>query len=72
MPVKLRWQSLPFAGACHIYCVEEDDGVSGSASCPGGAEVWTEAYTIQFENGETCQYASMLASAIQSPTSKGL
>jgi hypothetical protein len=32
MPVKLRWQSPPFAGVCHIHCVEEDDGVSGLGS----------------------------------------
>jgi hypothetical protein len=64
MPVKFRWQALPSAAICHVYCAEEDDGVSGWASCPGGAE----AFTIQFENGETCPYASMLGSAIQSPT----
>ena len=67
MPVKLRWQALPlaFASVRHIYRaeLEEDDGVSGLGSCPGGAE----AFTVQFENGETCQYASMRGAAIQSP-----
>jgi hypothetical protein len=37
-----------------IYSAEEGDVVSGWASWPGGAE----AFTVQFENGETCQYAT--------------
>ncbi len=65
-PIKVHWQSLPSADIGHICCAEEDDGVSGGASCQSGAE----AVAIKFENGEACYDAPVLGSAIQSP--KGL
>ena len=51
---------LACASISHVWCAEKDNGVSSRAPCPSGAET----LAVKFEDGEACQDASMLGSAI--------
>ena len=59
MPVKFRWQALPSAGIWHIYCAEENDGVSNWASCPGGAEALSRKVQLEVHSHRTLRLSSL-------------